>query len=687
MELRYSDADEAFRAELRAWLVATLPTIPPSRRATRGSSAASGTPTGSAGCSTPATRACTGRREFGGRGASPTEQLIFYEETAPGARAVRRRQLRRHAARGPDARSKRARDEQKAEHLPKILRGEEVWCQGFSEPGAGSDLASLRTRAERDGDDYVLNGQKIWCSFGQIADVGEFLVRTDPDAPKHRGISWLILPMDLPGIEVRPLKTVLGSSEFAEVFLTDVRVPVANRVGAENDGWRVTNVTLKYERGTAFVSELVDSLRLVEDLAPLVHDAGAAPRARPLRAGARRAVGAHEAQRLAGGAHGAAGAGAMVMKLAYSEARQRFGELCLRVLDRDALHVDGNELVEERLRVLALTIAAGASQIQRNIIGERVLGFPKGAALMDLDLSDDQVALRDGIASMLEGRFDADRIRAGFDRAMFAELAEAGVFSLARRRILVGRLRRRVRAARRVLRARTARRVAALGDGRIDGVVGGSTGRRRRSRWSSTSTRSTMLVVLDADGVWAIDAERARPARRRRGRSIRSRRSRASTRSRGRRDRTPTRAERGDDRARRSPPRSSSAWPIAAPSSRSPTRRSACSSTARSRRSRRSSTSAPTCSCAPRSRGPRCTPRARTSTTPTSRDLDRAIAGAKVAGRRSRDRERQGRDAGVRRHGLHVGGRRAPLPEARVGARHSLRLGRRHCDDVVAALR
>ena len=114
----------------------------------------------------------------------------------------------------------------------------------------------------RDGDDYVLNGQKIWCSFGQIADVGEFLVRTDPDAPKNRGISWLILPMDLPGIEVRPLKTVLGSSEFAEVFLTDVRVPVANRVGDENDGWRVTNVTLKYERGTAFVSELVDSIRL-----------------------------------------------------------------------------------------------------------------------------------------------------------------------------------------------------------------------------------------------------------------------------------------------------------------------------------------------------------------------------------------------------------------------------------------
>src|SRR5262249_57372887 len=139
-------------------------------------------------------------------------------------------------------------------------------------PNAGSDLASLRTRAVKDGDDYVLSGQKIWCSFGHIADVGEFLVRTDPDAPKHKGISWLILPMDLPGIEIRPIKTVLGSSEFCEVFLTDVRVPVANRVGAENDGWRVTNVTLKYERGTAFVSELVDSMHLCRDLAPYVDD-------------------------------------------------------------------------------------------------------------------------------------------------------------------------------------------------------------------------------------------------------------------------------------------------------------------------------------------------------------------------------------------------------------------------------
>ena len=134
-------------------------------------------------------------KEFGGRGASPTEQLIFYEETARARAPYVGVNFVGTLHAGPTL-IEEGSDEQKAAHLPKILRGEEVWCQGFSEPGAGSDLASLRTRAERDGDDYVLNGQKIWCSFGQVADVGEFLVRTDPDAPKHRGISWLILPMD-----------------------------------------------------------------------------------------------------------------------------------------------------------------------------------------------------------------------------------------------------------------------------------------------------------------------------------------------------------------------------------------------------------------------------------------------------------------------------------------------------------
>jgi alkylation response protein AidB-like acyl-CoA dehydrogenase len=375
VELRYSDADEAFRAELRAWLDATLAGVPPqparddwdARRKWDTDWQRRLFDAGYAGLHWP--------KEYGGRGASPTEQLIFYEETTRARAPYVGVNFVGVLHAGPTL-IEEGSTEQKAEHLPKILRGDEVWCQGFSEPGAGSDLASLRTRADRDGDDYVLNGQKIWCSFGHVADVGEFLVRTDPQSPKHRGISWLILPMHLPGIEIRPLKTVLGSSEFAEVFLTDVRVPVANRVGAENDGWRVTNVTLKYERGTAFVSELVDSMRLCADLAPLVHDP-TARRELGRCAAEFDALWALTKRNVSQAARGVTGPGAFVIKLAYSEARQRFGELCLRVLERDALHVDGNELVEERLRTLALTIAAGASQIQRNIIGERLLGLPR----------------------------------------------------------------------------------------------------------------------------------------------------------------------------------------------------------------------------------------------------------------------------------------------------------------------
>jgi alkylation response protein AidB-like acyl-CoA dehydrogenase len=375
MELRASEADQAFRADLADWLARELPRLPPEppreawdeRRKWDTDWQRRLFDAGYAGLHWP--------QEYGGRGASPTEQLVFYEETARARAPYVGVNFVGTLHAGPTL-IEEGTEEHKARHLPRILRGEEVWCQGFSEPGAGSDLASLRTRAERDGDHYVLNGQKIWCSFGQIADVGEFLVRTDPDAPKHKGISWLILPMDLPGIEVRPLRTVLGSSEFCEVFLTDVRVPVSQRVGAENDGWRVTNVTLKYERGTAFVSELVDSLRLCEDLATRIDDPA---HARELG----RCLAEFESlwaltkRNVSQAMRGTTGPGAMVIKLAYTEARQRFGELCLRVLERGALDIEGNELVEERLRTLALTIAAGTSQIQRNIIAERVLGLPR----------------------------------------------------------------------------------------------------------------------------------------------------------------------------------------------------------------------------------------------------------------------------------------------------------------------
>jgi alkylation response protein AidB-like acyl-CoA dehydrogenase len=393
VDLRYSPAEQGFRAELRSWLARTLPTLPPkpaaddwpARRAYDTAWQRMLFDAGYAGINWPT--------EYGGRGATPTEHLIFLEETErAGAPYVGVNFVGLLHA-GPTLVAEGT-DEQRAAHLPAILRGEQVWCQGFSEPTAGSDLASLKTRAVRDGDHYVVNGHKLWTSYATVADYCELLVRTDPEAPKHKGISWLILPMDTPGLDIRPIETVLGSSEFSEVYFDDVRIPVANRVGAENDGWRVTMVTLSFERGTAWVDQIVDSIRLVTDLVAIAKKVTRNGAAAWDDRGLRRDVGhlaaefdalwaltkrgVSEAQ-----ATGVPGVGASVLKLRYTEARQRLMDLAARVLDRDALSrtdlggLPGAEFVEERINSLSYTIAAGTSQIQRNIVGERILGLPR----------------------------------------------------------------------------------------------------------------------------------------------------------------------------------------------------------------------------------------------------------------------------------------------------------------------
>src|SRR5262245_29282251 len=268
MDLRYTAEEQQFRSDLREWLGDVLPALGPephredweARRAWDTGWQRMLYDAGYAGINWP--------KEFGGRGATPTEHLIFLEETERARAPYVGMNFVGLLHAGPTL-TVEATAEQKAFHLPGILKGEHVWCQGFSEPSAGSDLASLRCRAVRDGDHYVISGQKIWTSFGHKADYCEMLVRTDTDVPKHRGITWLIMPMDLVGIDVRPLRTMEGSTEFCEMFLDEVRVPVANRVGAENDGWRVAMVTLSFERGTAFVSEMLQSMELVRDLAEL----------------------------------------------------------------------------------------------------------------------------------------------------------------------------------------------------------------------------------------------------------------------------------------------------------------------------------------------------------------------------------------------------------------------------------
>ncbi|WP_405447921.1 acyl-CoA dehydrogenase [Streptomyces erythrochromogenes] len=384
MDLTYTEEEQDFRARLREWLLKALPELParpspddwPGRRAYDLGWQRRLYEAGYAGLHWPV--------DAGGRGATPTQHLIFLEETeragAPyvGANFVGLL----HAGPTIAAEGTAA---QRARWLPPVLRGDEVWCQGFSEPEAGSDLASLRTRAVRDGDDYVITGSKIWTSHAEVADWCELLVRTDPEAPKHRGISWLAMPMDAPGVTVRPLRTLAGSTEFAEVFLDEVRVPVANRVGAENDGWRVTMVTLSFERGTAFVGEVVACRRTLGGLARTARANGRWDDP-VLRRRLGRLYGefgalwrltqwnVSEAERSAGGVPGIGGS---VFKLAYSHARQELYDVAAEVLGASSLSLD-EEWTLDRLSSLSYTIAAGTSQIQRNIVAERILGLPKG---------------------------------------------------------------------------------------------------------------------------------------------------------------------------------------------------------------------------------------------------------------------------------------------------------------------
>jgi alkylation response protein AidB-like acyl-CoA dehydrogenase len=393
MHLRDSPEDAAFRTDVRTWLAGAVTSMParpdeadwPGRRAYDTQWQRMLFDAGYAGINWPA--------DHGGRGATPTQHLIFLEEAA--------------AAQAPDVGVGfvgqmhagptlivEGSPEQQAHHLRGILTGDHVWCQGFSEPGAGSDLASLRTRAVRDGDDYVISGQKIWTSHASVADYCEMLVRTDTEVPKHKGITWLIVPMDSPGIDVRPLVTVQGTTEFAELFLDEVRVPVVNRVGDENDGWRVANVTLSFERGTGFVGEMLDTTNVLRELVRIAQHTHRGDATAWDDPGIRRDLGALAAEldalwsftkrNVSQGAKGAMAMGSgSAFKLAYGSVVHRIGDLALRVLDRSALtfdDVDGlpvGRQVRHKLKGFGVSTGGGTTQIQQNIIAERVLGLPR----------------------------------------------------------------------------------------------------------------------------------------------------------------------------------------------------------------------------------------------------------------------------------------------------------------------
>ncbi|HVX19328.1 MAG TPA: acyl-CoA dehydrogenase family protein [Acidimicrobiales bacterium] len=395
MDLTYSPSDEAFRTELRTWFDKAVPEHGPppppgdwpARRAYDTAWQRKLFDAGYAGLAWP--------EAFGGRGLPVTQQLVYLEEYARANAPYISVNFVGMMHAGPTLIAEGS-DEQRSFHLPKILRGDSVWCQGFSEPSAGSDLASLRTRAVRDGDGYVVNGQKIWSTRAHVADYCELLVRTDPDAAKHKGITWLILDMHSPGVEVRPMRTIDGESHFCEVFLNDVRVPASNRVGDENDGWRVTNVTLRFERGTAFAQHIItlrSQVRGLVDIASKVpgpHGEATAWDDRSLREHVGRLEANVEAlwrltQRGVAEAEatGLPSPTGSAVKLRYSELNQEINELAIRVLGRLATggvrtaDVDAAEAARAYLWSLQYTIAAGTSQIQRNLIAERILGMPR----------------------------------------------------------------------------------------------------------------------------------------------------------------------------------------------------------------------------------------------------------------------------------------------------------------------
>ncbi|WP_067662936.1 acyl-CoA dehydrogenase family protein [Nocardia miyunensis] len=331
--------------------------------------------------------------EYGGRGLTLLQQLIWYEEyAAQGFPGIDANFVGLSHA-GPTLIT-RASEDQKAFHLPKILQGEVVWCQGFSEPEAGSDLAALKMKAIVDGDSLVVSGQKIWTSFAMSADYQELLVRTDNTGTKHQGITWVICDMRSPGIEVRPIRTIEGGEEFCEVFYDDVRIPLTNVVGDIGSGWSVAMSTLSFERGTAFTANQVRLANVVEDLIEFARDhVGPDGRRAAIKddevsrrlARVRASVASLRAMTYVGICENlesdTPGPRGSMLKLHYADLCKEVAAVAMDIVGVDALRDssrwDRNGWVGNYLYSFSQSIGGGTSEIQRNIIGERVLGLPR----------------------------------------------------------------------------------------------------------------------------------------------------------------------------------------------------------------------------------------------------------------------------------------------------------------------
>jgi alkylation response protein AidB-like acyl-CoA dehydrogenase len=315
--------------------------------------------------------------EYGGRGAGVIDQLVLAEELSRADAPTSLNPI--GLSNIAPAIMAHGTEEQKQRFLPRMLRGDDVWAQGFSEPDAGSDLAALRTTAADEGDTFVVTGQKVWTTLAHHADWCELLVRTDPDAPKHRGISCLLVDMRLPGIEVRPLVTATGDREFNEMFFDEVRVPKDALLGPLDEGWRVAMATLTYER--AGVAQLHLAVRKkVQRLIDAARAAGADRDRANRRQLARIYVEAELLKLLADRAISAAAAGrppgpeSSVVKLWWSEVQGHLAELAGELLGPEA---NRGEWGRERVSVRSLSIAGGTTQVNKNLVAQRVLGLPK----------------------------------------------------------------------------------------------------------------------------------------------------------------------------------------------------------------------------------------------------------------------------------------------------------------------
>ena len=326
--------------------------------------------------------------EHGGRGLPLSQEVIFHEEYAR-AGGPGRAGLVGEGLLGPTL-IHFASDEQQRRFLPGIVSGTEYWCQGYSEPNAGSDLANVRTTARRDGDEWVIDGQKVWTSLAQWSDWCFVVARTEPGSERHRGLSYLLIRMDSPGIEVRPIKQVTGTAEFNEVFFDGARTPIENIVGSEGDGWKVAMGTLAFERGVLTLGQQMAFERELTAITGAARDRGRLDeppvrqrladlwiRLKIMRLNALRNLSVDEHVELV--------PAAMIGKLYWANLHQDMGEVAMDVLGADALVTDGDygddDALDEFHRLFFFTrsdtIYGGSDQIQRNVIGERALGLPK----------------------------------------------------------------------------------------------------------------------------------------------------------------------------------------------------------------------------------------------------------------------------------------------------------------------